>query len=114
AFISVHRRPWVFLPYRELQLDFEPRVGVGRADRPLVEFDGAARNGEAQPDTAAQPVAVGFHPVEGVENARQCIFRNSRTMIANLHYGRGVSVPQPDLDAAIARLITDGVAQHIL
>ena len=50
------RRP--VLRSRELQVDLEARVGVGRADGSAVEFDGAAGDGEAQPDAAAEAVAV--------------------------------------------------------
>ena len=35
-------------------------------------------------------------------------------MIANFDHGPRVAVPEPDFDAAIVWLITDGVAQDIL
>ena len=52
-----------------------------------MQLDCAARDGEAQADAAAGAVAVVFHAIEGVEQARQRLLGNAGAAIAHVHQG---------------------------
>src|SRR5437868_11931476 len=79
----------------------------------LVQFHGTPRDGQAETNTSALPVAVAFHPVKGIKDVAQRLFRHTLSIIAHLNPRRGAVQPQVYLNRGLRWRIANGVADDV-
>ena len=79
-----------------------------------MQLDGAARDGQAQPDAAADPAAIAFHPNKWLENGSQQVVRHAGSTITHADCGCVTDPLQAKLDRGTLRGVADRVSNDIL
>jgi len=98
------------------QVDFDEKSGplIVGPHGPMVQFDGAAGDGESQPNASAGAAAVLFHTIKRVENVGQSFVRDARAKIANGQPVRQTSPLEAHVNVPSFRRVADGIANNVL
>src|SRR5689334_17047278 len=79
-----------------------------------MQLHGPSRNGEAQSDATARPIAIRFNPVESFEDTRELLLGNTRSAVADLDDSTGPLPVDRNAQRGIGRRVPDGISQDIL
>ena len=85
----------------------------GKGDGAVVPLDDLLCNGEAEAGAAGFSRSGLVHPVKAVENAVAVFFRDTDTVIADLHPDGVCPGTGSDADMAAIGGIFDGVAENV-
>lgn len=99
---------------RQRDRDHQSRPGVVRRDPALVNFHGAAGNGQPKAHPAAGPATVVLDPEKGLEDVREKGFRNTGAMIANGGDRHVAAELQSNLDRRPLGSMPDRVPHDVL
>jgi len=94
------------------ELDINDKTGaivVGR-DLAAVQFDGAAGDGQTQPDAATGPATVALDAEERLENGPEHVVRHAGALITHADFRHVPTQFQRDRDRGSQGSVADGVA----